>query len=244
MDFEILSDIHTEELCFVPRFLPKAKCLILAGDIGNIQSKNFKTFFDWVSKKWKYIFYVLGNHEYHSNDKTSIEDMIIEYELFFLRYNNVFLLDRKYVILDNIKIMGCTLWSNFQTWEDGVQDFQKMYFNGKLLDHETYLKMHQKDREWLLKNYDNSIPTIIITHFPLIYDTRLVPPQHRNTKKLRWYFYNDIRLFTKYEQLICISGHTHWSHDFQIKMTWYISNQFGHQGEETNYDKDLTIELC
>ena len=122
--FQLYSDIHLEFYNTFPKIPKLEDNLILAGDIGKLNTVNYKPFFDYCSSSWKKVFYILGNHEYYIN-KESIEETTNKYKQFFSNYNNIHLLNNSFVTIDNINIYGSTLWTK------PTKDFKvmKRYFN-------------------------------------------------------------------------------------------------------------------
>ncbi len=94
--FQLFSDIHIELTKNVPKLPALAPYLFLAGDIGKINANNFKEFIEYTNNNWKKIFYVCGNHEYYSSNKTH-EEINQLYKNFLANYPNfVFLHDSYY----------------------------------------------------------------------------------------------------------------------------------------------------
>lgn len=114
-EFQLYSDMHIElqSNCY-PILKPLAPYLFLAGDIAQIDKPNFKPFFDYISKNWNRVFYVLGNHEFYHKNKTHIQ-LRKQYNEFFKEYSNIHLLDNSsYDLVENninVRIFGTTLWS-------------------------------------------------------------------------------------------------------------------------------------
>ena len=70
-------------------------------------------------KKFEKVFYISGNHEYYQNKKNpksmkQIEDIIRE---ICDNYDNLFYLQNEYYDLENIRIVGSTLWSEINEKE-------------------------------------------------------------------------------------------------------------------------------
>jgi predicted MPP superfamily phosphohydrolase len=247
---QVISDIHIEFRKAIPLIPKLADTLFLAGDIGKIDTSNFKPFFDYISKNWKQTFYVLGNHEFYS-EKIDISSLTNKYIDFFKQYDNITLLNRNKVEYEGYQILGCTLWSNTTADTRYLNDFVQIKKNSMStagISLNDFISFHNEDLHWLKENYDKSKPTIIITHFPLIStlnEQRLSHPKYDDQDpKMASYFMNNIHLESE-NTLLCISGHTHYSHDFIRNGIRYISNQLGHIGEltESGYqDKLFYIE--
>ena len=61
ISIQIYSDIHMELGKQMPKILPTAKYLFLAGDICKLNNELFFKFFDYCSPLWEKIFYTPGN---------------------------------------------------------------------------------------------------------------------------------------------------------------------------------------
>lgn len=239
-DFQLYSDIHLEFYKDYPRIPQLKKYLILAGDIGKINSTCFQSFLDYCNSTWEKTFYVLGNHEYYHSRKT-YDKLNQEYKELFETYNNIELLDRKKILFQGWEILGCTLWSHYSddlqdnilSCLDKIKKKDKKQNRNITIDKKDYNMFHLQDKEWLQDNYNPEKKSIIITHYP----TRIKGVSHtmynKQTIKEKQLFANNINFIpNKDVSLICIAGHTHFSYDFTTqKNIRYISNQFGYKDE-------------
>jgi predicted MPP superfamily phosphohydrolase len=244
MKIQVLSDIHLEFYRHFPKIPVYAKYLFLAGDIGRIDKENFKLFFDNLTKDWSKIFYVLGNHEFYVDGK-NIFQLTQDYTQFFKQYQNIHLLDRNKIILDDYEVLGCTLWSKPIEYNKCLNDFNCILNENNLpISLEDFHEMHNRDLKWLVDNYNSDKKTIIMTHFPLISEGVGLEKYKNQPESISTYFTNNISLKNK-EQLVCISGHTHFSHDFFKEDIRYISNQMGYpdQSGKCMMLKDETFEI-
>jgi predicted phosphohydrolase len=240
MQVQIYSDIHLEYYSKIPLIEPKSKILILAGDIGYLDSDIYNEFMNYVSKNWNYVFIVLGNHEYYHDTKTFTE-INKQARQYFSKFNNIVLLDRDIYLLEDILIIGCTLWSNI---DERVKDYINDFNYIKMLDEKNnfvklsiqeYQNLHQKNKDFLLSSFlDNYKKVIIITHYPLTQENTSHPKYNKDPKWIKNYFSNQIDLNNNDKEIICISGHTHYSFDFVKNNIRYISNQFGYKNEIKN----------
>ena len=243
MKVQIFSDIHLEYYSKIPQIEPLSEYLILAGDIGYIDSNIYKDFIKYVSKNWKNVFLVIGNHEYY-HDTKSYSQINKELRIFLKNFSNVILLDREIFLIDDIMIIGCTFWSNIDVHVvDYINDFNyiKMFNSDNQLVKLTlkeYQKFHQEEKTFLmnsfLKEYHN---IIIITHYPLIQKNTSHPKYNNDPIWIKNYFSTNFdfnQINNNNNKIICISGHTHYSFDFIENNIRYISNQFGYKNEIKN----------
>lgn len=120
-NFQIVSDLHIEyRTNEVPDPLtlitPSAEILILAGDIGSFYQYNqLKTFLINLCPHFKVVIYVPGNHEYYTMKGYPPQKMKILLQKFIEMENsidNLYILNKSSVQINDVCIVGCTLWSN------------------------------------------------------------------------------------------------------------------------------------
>ncbi|BCG63320.1 MAG: hypothetical protein methR_P1022 [Methyloprofundus sp.] len=132
MKIFLTSDIHTERSH--KRFLPdfdydflrfsypqSAGVIVLAGDIGE-----WVNGIEWARYRFKNkeIIYVPGNHEYYDSDLAIIDDMREKAaEL------DIHLLDNDAIIINGIRFLGATLWTDFNRYSRFEIDKAKEYLN-------------------------------------------------------------------------------------------------------------------
>jgi len=239
--FQLFSDIHLEFYKSFPRIPKLENYLILAGDIGKINTPNFKEFFDYCSKNWLKVFYVLGNHEYYHSNK-SFNRLNEDYHIFIKQYPNVFLLDNShYDINSNLRLVGSTLWSNPSSTE-GFMDFKQIkdvneHIKNKLeISIETFKRLHKESVEYLtseiLKNDKN---LLVITHFPPSQQNTSHPKYKNTSQSTRNYFASNMaeNLPKTHKIKAWIFGHTHFSTSIQLSNNInLISNQIGYPNED------------
>lgn len=268
--FQLFSDIHIELANRIPKIPNLAPYLFLAGDIGKVNYKFFDEFIGYCNDNWKKTFYVCGNHEYYSGNKTQIEINQI-YKEYFTKYSNIVFLDDSTYTLDehSVNIYGSTLWSEV-TETYGLNDFNMIKMKNEKnwtvpIDKEYFNKLHVNS----LKNLVNAVKTtdkklIIISHFPPLRKTKLQEnlTSHKmfetqpdyianyfannlSDEKLNDYDIDEKELFAKVK--LWTSGHTHYSYDFKYMDTRFLSNQIGYIGEQDmsnpKYDGIFEIEL-
>lgn len=120
MKIQLLSDLHLEvHPQFQPRPAPGADVLVLAGDIGSYQAGSLLTDPDFGLARFSPlprfggwptpVLFVPGNHEYdgldfevaHARLRTTCERLGLVW------------LEREVVVLDTVRFVGTTLWSDF-----------------------------------------------------------------------------------------------------------------------------------
>ncbi|WP_198244451.1 metallophosphoesterase [methane-oxidizing endosymbiont of Gigantopelta aegis] len=119
MKIYLTSDLHTEHAqedfdpfhdypCLQFNTPDEADVIVLAGDIGN------KTCgLEWASHRFKgkKIIYVAGNHEYYDADLNILEDLRSK-----AKELGIYFLENEAVIIEDVRFLGCTLWTNFNQY--------------------------------------------------------------------------------------------------------------------------------
>jgi predicted phosphohydrolase len=103
MKLRILSDLHIEFADFTPP-PTDADVTVLAGDIGVGMAA-----LDWTHLNFPEmpVVYVLGNHEYYRHDLALLGQMKKA------ALSNVHILENDCVVLEGVRFLGATLWTDF-----------------------------------------------------------------------------------------------------------------------------------
>ena len=136
MKIQLLSDLHLEvHPQFVAQPAAGADVLVLAGDIGSYQSstqvdgENFglerfsplPQYASWPTP----VLFVPGNHEYDSQD---FDEARIRLQRTCDKLGLIWL-DRETVLMDGVRFIGTTLWSDFDAiaMHEGVTDVTRLH---------------------------------------------------------------------------------------------------------------------
>ena len=103
MKLFVVSDLHTEFAEFEPQ-ADGADVAVLAGDIGVGLSA-----LEWIHQKFSEmpVVYVLGNHEFYRGNLDDIARFKAQ------AAPNVHILEQDAVILNGVRFLGTTLWTDF-----------------------------------------------------------------------------------------------------------------------------------
>ena len=250
VNFQIASDLHIEYLqqenIPMEMFIkPSADNLILAGDIGSLyREKQLFNFIQQCCDNFKKVYYVPGNHEYYTLKFVSKISQL--YKLRGILYSfekkleNLKILDRHYVEIDNYIIAGCTLWSN-------LQNNQLPKFRVRIADMSSriYNIYHSRDVKFieeLIQNKKEDQYIILITHYPPT--GTIKSPKHLD--KFSFLYYSDLdHLLDKNKIHTWISGHIHYNYNFYSKSgTHLIGNQKGRERDDiTDYLNDFVLNI-
>ena len=153
---QLISDIHLE---FRSNFeiIPKAKYLALAfGDIGKPHDQNYKKLISTVSKQFEKVFIISGNHEYYSNDRYTMDEIDQQITKIVNQYPNVYFLNNNEHVMDNVVILGTTLWSDVSSEavyiKQTMNDYRCIYVKDPHLTFITpnhVVNLFNKNVKWL-----------------------------------------------------------------------------------------------
>ncbi len=270
MKFRLMSDLHLEfdntYLDFDPAALPEdaETVLILAGDIG--VGTGAIPFIEAMCERFYKVVYVLGNHEYYHNEVNKLLKDWAEYVETEAPENFVYL-ENDWRIIDNVRIVGGTLWTDFdsENWfamqraKDGMNDFYCVKI--KEFDQAPGHKpTNYRKRRWLpqdavrahketlftitetvRKPHDG--PTIVVTHHlphPLCVDD-----QFKSNPLNPAYMTNLDMYIEEYDIDIWCHGHTHCNVDVEVHGTRILCNPRGYTPHDLNdgFIETLTFDL-
>lgn len=170
MRIRVLSDLHTEVEAWRPPEVD-ADVVVVAGDVSDGAADTA----DWIARSFpgRETLYVHGNHENYDGVALSRPGS----ERVDRGNAGVRLLDRGCVVLDSVRFLGCTLWSDFALSRspaatmararDALHEFRAARdHDGTPFTPERALARHRADRDWLAaslaRRHDG--PTVVITH--------------------------------------------------------------------------------
>lgn len=277
MKVKIWSDIHLEfwnhgnnKAKFartMEHYLPtqehdKDCTLVCAGDIGkfyNSYDTTLKMFFAYVSKRFKHVVIVPGNHEYYSSN--GLWGKEAEFWATKQLPKNVYYLDNDYKIIDGVMFIGSCLWTSCDSRnpitmyhvEKGMNDYNWIkkgtgaYGDVRLTAEDTVERYEQSVcfiKQAALFAYDNKLNYVVITHHAP--SVKSVHPKYAGDM-LNYAFYSDIEwLMDRYKIPLWIHGHMHNSFDYRVYDTRVICNPFGYIGtmdQNIEFNNDLVVEV-
>lgn len=241
----VMSDLHNEFRSLQPPDPDLYDVVLLAGDI---HSKGRSS--AWASEHFtKPVVMVAGNHElYGSAWHKAFERLQSDAKL------NVHFLERRSVVVDGVRFVGCTCWTDFEGTGNSVLamlDAKMMMNDYKHIRLEPQYsritpafirRQAEESRQWL---YDEiSTPhdgkTVVVTHHPPL--MRFVPTSERHTH-LNAAYGNDWPAFLDLHIDLWAFGHTHWPIDETINGVRFVSNPRGYPLEDVEFNPEFVVEL-
>jgi predicted phosphodiesterase len=232
----------------------EADVVVLAGDIARpSQAAAWALDFD------KPVLYVVGNHEFYGD---TIEGTVAELRR-LCAGSHVHILDDDEVVLDGVRFLGSTLWTDFMLFGEGdakeaamaaarhfMRDFARIR-NSDAMDAlftpTDSAALFRRHAEWLDRQLAiaHAGPTVVITHHAP--SRQSIHPRFADSLLNACFVSAAEHLFGVRRAQLWIHGHTHDSFDYAVNGTRVICNPRGYAKAGTNenprFDPDLTIEV-
>lgn len=242
--------------------------LVIAGDLWDDRKFLRRKFSDgesWLkklSKQFKHVVFVLGNHDYWGTNLT-LEQASINKELAIQEIENVHLLEQSVIIIDNVKFVGGTLWTDYagrNVREMMAAPFVMSNDHNRIKVGTSYqklrvdhlLKVFDTTKDLIFNNSTRDNPEqkiVAVTH---------MAPSHKSIHPM-WenagtnaYYYSDLDAelcYLDHNIDFWFHGHTHAPMDYQMEgarttETRVVCNPRGYRGyEQTGFNPELRFEL-
>lgn len=232
MRIRVYSDLHLEFAPFDPPSSDGVDVVILAGDI-DVKGRGVK----FGARFPCPVIYVPGNHEYYGG---AIPRLTEKFKA-AAQNTNVHVLDRDEVVINGIRFLGATLWTDWhgdgtidsdvamEHARNGMSDYRQIRVSpafSRLRPSDTR-KWHAVARAWLTdalaRPHDG--PTVVVTHHA---------PTLKGTAERGAFlaaYASDLDSLMGPRVDAWIFGHTHFAFDERINGTHVVSNPRGYPGE-------------
>lgn len=215
----------------------------------------------WISKmaaRFKYVVLVLGNHDYWKANVLYEADKV-KAAIKAQGLTNVFLLERDCVVLDQVKFVGGTLWTDYNrndpivmaTIPSLMNDFHHIKYGKDYRKLKPWMlyEIHQNTKRFIFENAKRDNPdqkVVVVTH--------MAPSQQsidaayytcRDERLMNHGYYSDMdkRIMAEGQEIdFWFHGHTHHSVRYQIEHPTVILNAKGYLGDE-NPDFDPVLQI-
>lgn len=261
MKFRMVSDLHLDfsRYRLTTGEDEKNTVLLIAGDIARpLRPILYKELFDDLSARFKLVLFVAGNHDYWRISFVQITEKMLE---LCEDYENIIFLQDDYVFIEDILVVGATLWTMIYDeldryiTQNSMLDYKKIRtgtfhhpFDRRLRVTDTcqaHLKSIDRFRTILRSHQKEARKTVMLTHHaphrkscdPRYADNGLDPA-----------YYTDLTDFIdEYQIDYWIHGHIHRFCDYQIGSARVLCNPRGYEtmkGREfTAWDDTFFIEI-
>ena len=253
MKLQILSDLHlsTGELV-CPH--TDADLIVLAGDIARPAEA-----MAWAHGLGRRVLYVPGNHEFYGG---SLEGTVDELKRLSNR-GTVRVLDNEAVVIDGVRFLGATLWTDFRLFDDtGQRDaamaegsrFMRDFSRIRVCEREETLfspthcaEQFSRDAGWLAARLNEAFdgPTVVVTHHAP--SPASIHPRFAGSLLNACFVSNAERLMDGARVGLWVHGHTHDSFDYTVNGTRVVCNPRGYAkdgvAENPAFDPALCVEV-
>jgi len=264
MKLRIYSDIHLdhyssaasrkfEKAFWYPPELPDDKdtILILAGDLWIGMKFIEWAGFSWigiVSKRFKEVLIVLGNHDYWPMGDLTITKGAEKCNMMLQDYGylNVTVLDCNTIERDGVLFIGATLWTDMNNYDPlammNMPNF--MAYDGKCkystgingayekFTSYKWITTHQKHKDYIriICNQNRDKQIVVITHHLPV--TTVSDPRYIGDSS-NCYYSSDLSdiILDNPNIRYWFHGHSHYQHETKFGETMIINNCVGYQGE-------------
>lgn len=254
MKLHILSDLHLG-VQGMARPLVQADVVILAGDISRPRAA-----VDWALGFCKPVLYVPGNHEFYGGNLT---DTVRELQQ-VCRNTSIHVLDDQCLVIDGVRFLGSTLWTDFRAAGDGERRLEAMAEAQQLMRDFSRIRIGEPPADttltpehttelfathvrWLQTELARPFagPTVVITHHAP--SPKSVHPRFAGSALNACFVSDAEHLLDARRVQLWIHGHTHDSFDYQLNGTRVVCNPRGYArdgvNENPNFDPELTLEV-
>lgn len=248
-------------------------CLVLAGDLWTAGKLTVPlnrldtvgvysddvSWIELVSRRFKYVVVVLGNHDYWHGNLTFEVDRLRN-ELKRLGVANVFVLERTTIVLDQVKFVGGTLWTNMKNGDPLVKlnfrltmsadcQYIKQQSDYRKLNEHVIIEKHVATADYIFKHARRDSPeqvVVVVTHMAPSYSS--VNEMYRNPSDelANYYYFSDLdqKILDNGQIDLWFHGHTHCPADYLVGNTRVVNNARGYAvSESTDYDPCWRIDL-
>lgn len=255
----IYSDLHLEvwHECALrfDTFTSKPDVVILAGDIHTRSRAPA-----WAAKTFPSIpvLYIAGNHEFYGEAIVKAGESIHrECQI----YPNVYYLDCSELLMDGVRFLGATLWTDFSLFglhrksnsmaaaRLFLNDYQRIKVEMKgyrKLDPPDTAGLHEKQKNWLEHKLSEPFSgyTVVVTH--MAPSMRSISPEYAADLVSAAFASNLDHLVAKAD--VWVHGHTHSSVDYYIGKCRVVANPLGYlmrngMPENVDFDKNFIVDV-
>jgi predicted phosphohydrolase len=254
--YRYISDIHNE---IDPYVIPSHEddrdtILIIAGDFYTAKRtkhlEKLTELFEDVAGRFKHVLMVLGNHDYWFRQ---FKSAVGEYTNAVGHLDNVTILEKKAITIDDVVFIGATLWADmdggkettmyFARHGDGIRgpmnDYKRIRASGysrpvtplmTVTDHTLAVKYIEHE----LQNVREDQKVVVITHHAPLLES-LTHDDH----SLNGCYASDLsELIKTHSPDIWVHGHIHQTHDYMYENTRVLCSPRGYIPVEPNPEFD------
>lgn len=264
MKLQILSDLHIDSYARQSHplgYIPKtdADIVLVAGDTANSDS-GMSWLQEQAARLQVPLITVAGNHEYFGEDVLHFDKKLAMWD----NYNTeteqgVRVLQCQYIDIGDIRLLGCTLWTDYQyqvTEETRavamrfMRDYKQIHAGSALFSPELSVQLHIEQRQWLrqalITSQQLGKKTVVMSHHSI---SPLSVSEKYASFPSNAAFVSDLSAWMSepWAPVLWVHGHTHEAFDYRIDKTRVVVNPRAYPNElsstafEFAWDKVIDI---
>ena len=242
MKIQYFSDIHLE---FGPATLAAtdAAVIVAAGDV-DVGAAGVQ----WLRQSGRPTVYVCGNHEFYGGEIGTVQDAIRA----AAAGTNVHFLECEAVVIDGVRFLGTTLWTDFLGAHHDelfaiaarMNDYLQIRCGVRGLTPQDVLGFNRRARDWLAAAlaHPHDGPTVVVTHHAPLLESW----HESHSSPLRGAYCNDLAALMRDQRVDAwIHGHVHAAADYRHGGARVVCNPRGYHGFQpvAAFDAARVLEL-
>lgn len=264
MKFQILSDLHIDSYVRQSHpmgHIPKtdADIVLVAGDTANSDSG-----MPWLQQQALRlqvpVLTIAGNHEYFNEDILHFDKKLAMWDNYNPERNQgVHVLQCQHVDIGEVRILGCTLWTDYQYQANDetmdiakrfMRDYKQIYAGTQMFSPELSMRIHQQQRQWLkqalIESKQLGKKTVVMSHHSI---SPLSVSEKYATLPSNAAFVTDLSawMYEDWAPTLWVHGHTHEAFDYRLNNTRVIVNPRAYPNEvsstELAFAWDRVVEI-
>lgn len=261
LKLRLLSDVHNEfsQLNLTVMDDEHEQILILAGDIGLADKpQTFVPFLEEMCSRFQDVIYVTGNHEAYHTSIDRVNDKILSSIRLVNDAPNLHLLENQSVTIDDVTIIGATLWSSFNNgdpiamWdaERGMNDYRVIRTGPKGNEYQRKFKPNDalskfvQSKDYIFKTIkeekEKGQKVVVVTHMGPSFQSVHEMYRTGHYANLNGAYVSNLEYdIVDAQPSLWIHGHVHNSFDYMIDQTRVVTNPRGYAGHGTSGGENL-----
>jgi predicted phosphodiesterase len=219
--------------------------VVLAGDIANGTAG-----IEWAKRTFRSpVLYLAGNHEYYDGEFGEVRRAMRD----AASRSDVEILDCSEFILEGVRFLGCTLWSDYSLVAAAERraaiesarrlnpDYLLIRHGGRTFAPEDAIELCAQHRDWLRSRLEApfSGKTVVVTHFAP--HPRSIAPAFAGHPANPGFVLDLETMMGR--AALWIHGHTHTAFDYAVNGTRVVCNPRGYPGERTDFRPAWVIDV-
>lgn len=253
MKIQILSDLHIDSYAKRQQPLGSIPCtdadlILVTGDTAN-SDQGMQWLQQQAALNNKPLFTIAGNHEYFSEDVLTFDTKLSQWDSFDAKsFKGLKFLQCQHIDIGSIRILGCTLWTDYQFQATDetrevvmsfMRDYRQIMAGHNLFTPEISIAIHHQHRAWLkqalIEAHEQDKTAVVMTHHSVT--SHSVSPQYAGMPS-NAAFVTDLSswMHQAWAPKLWLHGHTHEAFDYTEGNTRVVVNPRAYPGEISSTD--------